>query len=352
MLAGLAGVASTSQGAQKLDQMVANTDDSILGNLGSFLDRSDTSSMIERGTGMLGTLFGGDGTVSALANALANFTGLGSGAIGKLLGFLSPVILGIFKQQKSSLGLDGGGLANLLTSQKQNIAAAMPPGLAGVLANAPGLGGLGDMARNFLGSAGQTTQAAGNVAGQYGRQAAASVQSAANEAGQYGRRAAATAPSSLKWVVPIGALALLGLVLWRFVSPAADSVPRRAQAVDATGTAPSAGTAGERVSTIKNEMTSIFKSTTEVMTGIKDSASAEAAIPQLRELSVQIDGVQKMFDDLPAGAKSTVNSFAKTSLATLQPLIDKAMAIPEVDEKLRDIVDPMLLKLKVLAGVA
>ena len=49
-----------------------------------------------------------------------------------------PVVLGALGQQQRSAGLDAGGLASLLTSQKDQFAAAIPAGLADQL-NASGL---------------------------------------------------------------------------------------------------------------------------------------------------------------------------------------------------------------------
>jgi hypothetical protein len=58
-----------------------------------------------------------------------------------------------------------------------------------------------------------------------------------------------------------------------------------------------------------------------------------------------------MYDSLPADARSTLSSWVGSSQSKLQPLIDKAMSIPGVGDKLRPFVEPMLTKLRALAGM-
>ena len=53
-----------------------------------------------------------------------------------MLSMLGPVVLGALGQQQRSTGLDASGLVSLLTSQKDQIAAAIPSGLAGQLSAA------------------------------------------------------------------------------------------------------------------------------------------------------------------------------------------------------------------------
>ncbi|MGB7158007.1 MAG: DUF937 domain-containing protein, partial [Tepidisphaeraceae bacterium] len=140
MLAGLAGLAGTPEGARKLNTAVDDLDDSEdpVASLSSGGGR-----FIDKGGSMLSSLFGG-GMLSSIASVLSKFTGMGSGQITSLLGGLGPIVLGVLKGQKKSLGLDAGGLANMLSGQKSNIAGAMPAGLSGALGSVPGLSGLGD----------------------------------------------------------------------------------------------------------------------------------------------------------------------------------------------------------------
>jgi hypothetical protein len=65
-----------------------------------------------------------------MAQTIGKFAGVGEGASKSMLGMLGPVVLGALGQQQRSAGLDANGLMSLLTSQKDQIAAAIPSGLA------------------------------------------------------------------------------------------------------------------------------------------------------------------------------------------------------------------------------
>src|SRR6185436_2866833 len=113
------------------------------------------------------------------------------------LGMIGPMILGVLKKQKSSLGLDAGGVANLLSQQKQNIASAMPSGLGNLLGSVPGIGSmLSGAMGSALGGASQTVGRATDAA----RTAVGAVE----------RRA-----SALPWVIGVAAVLLIGLFLWK-----------------------------------------------------------------------------------------------------------------------------------------
>ena len=78
---------------------------------------------------MLSGLFGG-ATLDTMAQSIGKFAGLDGATSKSLLGMLGPVVLGTLVQQQRSAGLDTSGLAALLGSQKDQIAAAIPSGLA------------------------------------------------------------------------------------------------------------------------------------------------------------------------------------------------------------------------------
>src|SRR5262249_52080812 len=63
----------------------------------------------------------------------AGVTGSGSKS---LLGLLGPVVLGVLGREQRDRGLDASGLANLLTSQKNNVMAALPAGFSRYLREA------------------------------------------------------------------------------------------------------------------------------------------------------------------------------------------------------------------------
>ncbi|HMO36928.1 MAG TPA: DUF937 domain-containing protein, partial [Gemmatales bacterium] len=60
---------------------------------GSIFGGANASQLGEKGAGMLDSLLGGN-LLGNLGGLLGKFSGLGTGIIGKLLGFLAPLILG------------------------------------------------------------------------------------------------------------------------------------------------------------------------------------------------------------------------------------------------------------------
>ena len=96
---------------------------------------------------------GGDQT--ALAGAVGKFAGLGQGASGSLLGLLAPVVMGTIAKQQGTHSLDASGIASLLASQKDNIAAALPSGFGNLLGGTGLLNSLGGAARTASGAGGE-----------------------------------------------------------------------------------------------------------------------------------------------------------------------------------------------------
>jgi hypothetical protein len=77
------------------------------------------------GSGPLQSILGVGG-LSELTGNIGRASGLSGTAVTTMIGFLAPVVLGTLKKLKQSRGLDASGLSSLLSSQRSNIAAAMP----------------------------------------------------------------------------------------------------------------------------------------------------------------------------------------------------------------------------------
>ena len=131
ILAGLTGSVAKN-GAGQLTNVLAKQDPSVLSNLGNLIGGPGQQSLIDSGTNALSSLLGGS-SMNALTGALGKFAGLSGGQSTSLLGTLAPVVLGQLAQTQKSSGLDANGLTNLLNSQKNNIAAALPPEFAKLL---------------------------------------------------------------------------------------------------------------------------------------------------------------------------------------------------------------------------
>jgi hypothetical protein len=123
MLAGLANTASTQDGAQKLGAALSQIHDVPDPN------SMQVSSLAETGSSMLSSLMGSS-SVDKLSSAVTQFAGISQGTVKKLLALLAPLVLGFLKREQMTAGLDNKGLANLLVSQRSTIEHAMPAGVA------------------------------------------------------------------------------------------------------------------------------------------------------------------------------------------------------------------------------
>src|SRR5215469_18237014 len=125
LLAGLSDLALTSTGTSQLSKLLSQQ----VASPADLLRNTDPQALVESGSSMLSALFGGR-AMDAMAQAVGKFAGIGSGGGKSLLGMLGPIMLGALGQHQRDAGLDANGLASLLRSQKDQIVAAIPPGLS------------------------------------------------------------------------------------------------------------------------------------------------------------------------------------------------------------------------------
>ena len=127
ILSGLAGMAARPDGARQLANAAAAQPTDIPANIAT-----GPAQMAEKGTSLLSSLLGG-GALGILTSTVSKFLGIGEGSTRTLMGLITPVIMGVLGREQHAAGLDAGGLARMLTGQKEEIADAMPSGLSGLL---------------------------------------------------------------------------------------------------------------------------------------------------------------------------------------------------------------------------
>lgn len=132
LLAALISLVSKPAGATALSKAVNQQQPDVLSNLASVLGGSGQATLIDRGANALSSLLGGS-TMSTLTDAVGRYAGVDAGTSKSLMGMLAPVALGVLGQQQRAGGLDAQALGGLLTSQKDNIARALPAGFADYL---------------------------------------------------------------------------------------------------------------------------------------------------------------------------------------------------------------------------
>ena len=324
LLAALTGVATQPGGPQKLAEM-AKQEAGALDKFASTLGASGKTSVVTRGSQMLTSLLG-DRDQSALVNAVGKYVGLGSVPTGSLLGTLAPVVMGTIAQQQGPSGLSGGAIASLLTNQKDNIAAALPSGFVRSLGDIDLLGGVGDTARRMAAAGSETTRAA-----------AASVARTVDDT----RRSAAVGPSTnwLLWAIP--ALVVAALLLWLFARPAEQVVQ---QGVTTGQSLMVGGT------DLGKQVTDSISGLRTTLTSVTDTASAQAALPRLRELTAQIDKASAMAGQMSDAQRKSLAGLVSPFMSALNQQFDRVLAIPGIGEIIKPTIDMLRAKLSMLTA--
>jgi Bacterial protein of unknown function (DUF937) len=298
--------ASTPEGARRLSSAVDDADDSMLGTIGTMLGPG-SSSWIERGSGVLGSLLGSS-ALSALSGDVGSSTALSGKAVTMLLGFLGPLILGVLKREKQTRGLDSTGLSNLLASQRSVISAATPEGM--------------------FKTAGKRTEPV------YGR---APLREVTEETYRPRTRPEPVKRNRPGWILPL-ALLLVGLgLIWHYASRATYTPSTVHAGREETGVP-------DPAANVKDEINSAQASAYRILRSITDPVSADVAAPRIRALNTRLDQTYSTFDSLPAGSKRAVSSFMPSVEERIRAEIGRVMKIPGVSDRIGSLLSEMLSK--------
>jgi hypothetical protein len=340
LLAGLADITATPQGARQLGSTLAQQQPGSLESLKSLIGGSGQNTLAETGSSMLSGLFGG-GALDTIAQSIGKFAGIDGQSSKSLLGMLGPVVLGTLGQQQRSAGLDASGLASLLGAQRDQIAAAIPSGLADHLSAA----GLIDRAAGAARSGAAAASAAGSrIAGVSERTIAG-----AGRAAQ-----ATTSAASGKWPYWLAALVVLGGLAWyalgRHEGEKVAEAPRPAATQPGTATvglaAPDLTIGGVNLA---NQVNSSVDTLRSVLPTITDAASAQAAIPKLREATKQLNEVNDLSAKLSPEGKSALAKLIAAVRPTINQMCDNVLATPGVGDVAKPAIDELRRKIDTLS---
>jgi hypothetical protein len=341
LLASLADVASTPKGARQLTNTLTQQSDSLESLRNLVGGAAGQNLVTETGTNMLSGLFGG-GTLDTMAQTIGKFAGIGEGTSKSLLGMLGPVVLGALGQQQRSMGLDASGLASLLTSQKDQIAAAIPSGLADQMSAA----GLIDGATESLRSGAAAASAAG------GRMAVASERTF-SRATESATTAAGSSATS-QWPYWLVAAAVVGGLAWFAIGRSGEDTvaqvpppPTTRTATGTVGAAPTDLTVGGL--NLANQVNSSVGSIRTVLPGMTDAASAQAALPKLKEATAQLNEVSTRATQLSPEGKSMLIKLVVAATPAINQMCDKVLATPGAGAIAKPAIEELRGKLDALA---
>jgi hypothetical protein len=121
IIAALARNAKKPDEADALHQAVANDHDgSILDNLMGYMSNPQAAN----GAGILGHVLGAQ--QPAVANNLAQATGMDQNSAGSLLEMVAPIVMGAVGREQQQNGLDSQGLSQYLGEQQEEAQSANP----------------------------------------------------------------------------------------------------------------------------------------------------------------------------------------------------------------------------------
>jgi len=259
---------------------------------------------------MLSSLLGGRDQ-NALVGAIARYTGVTQSPISSLLGMLAPVVMGMIAHQPGAT--QPGRIASLLNSQKDNIAAALPSGLSNQLSGTGLLDALGGAPRTAAATSGRAVS---------------------------DTRRRAVSNNWLWWLIPAAALA--GLLVY-FLTKPPEQVAQ-----------PNVTTVGQRTvvsaTDVGKQVTDNLSNLHQTLSGVTGTASAQAALPKLREAAAQIDKAQSLSGQLSSEQRKVVAGLVNPIMPSLNQLFDKVLAIPGVSAELKPAVDAIKAKLAVLTA--
>lgn len=121
LIGGLARNSANPQGADALSSALARDHDgSILNDLVGFFGSGNPGA----GPNILGHVFGGK--TDAMASVLGRASGLNARAAGSLLAMLAPLVMGALGRTQRQGGLDAGGLADMLGTERSRLEQSTP----------------------------------------------------------------------------------------------------------------------------------------------------------------------------------------------------------------------------------
>jgi hypothetical protein len=98
------------------------------------------------------------------------------------------------------------------------------------------------------------------------------------------------------------------------------------------------------------QVTYSLNSLRTTLTSVTDTASAEAALPKLREATEQIDKVGGMLGQMSDAQRKVLAGLVSPMISTLNQLFDKVLAIPGVAEIIKPTIDTLKAKLTTLTA--
>jgi hypothetical protein len=164
----------------------------------------------------------------------------------------------------------------------------------------------------------------------------------------------ASRTSAPYWPYWLVAAVVLGGLIWLALGRSGEdqvaqvSPPSTTRTATGTvGAAPTDLTVGGM--NLANQINSSVGSIRTVLPGITDAASAEAALPKLREATAQLNEVSSRATQLSPEGRSTLVKLIVVATPTINQMCDKVLATPGAGDIAKPAIDELRGKLDALA---
>jgi hypothetical protein len=314
LLSALTDVASNDDGVKKLTSAMSSLDTNPLSNINQMLG-GEANSIYGKGSSLLSSLFG-DNMVSGLATTLSRLTGVNSGIVKNLLAYLMPLILGKVASQWTSQGGTNQALKSIFAELRANIEAAVPAGFS--LADIPSAG-------DFSASAYQKV---------YKRDV---------------KRPVAKSPAS--WLVPLALAIVGGFLLWNYfprpkgTEVIAQQSPKVVDKVTVMKPVMPEILEISSLATMRTELDGLFKRLDTSLSGIRDAATAERAMPALRELNTKIEQMSQLLSRLPEATQATLRPALNEQAKAITEKAIAANSVEGISDNIKALIQEIVAKI-------
>jgi len=292
-------------------------------------------------------VMGGSQQSSGMIGMVAKALGLDKGITGKLLMMAAPILMSVIGKHIKSAALDAVGLGKLLGDQKSHLASVMPSSLSSDLGFTGLVGKAGDMAGSAVDAVGNVGGAALGAASDVGGKA----MGAASDAGN---AAASAGGSILKYLIPVGLLALAAIWGIPKLIDMQRAQPTEGQLDKVSATA-LPGVSGMDFSSIPGfdalgetgtKLTGGLKDLTSGLEGVTDEEGAKGFAGKITDFTNSIDGMG--LDKLDGVAKTATSTIFGKFIETVKGLLSgKSEGIQGI---LQPVIDTLMKKLSPFSG--
>lgn len=353
ILAGLVNKVSQPGGAKVLADTIGKQDGNILGKLTEVIGTGRQGQLVEQGTSALGALLG-NGLLGSLAGALSKQAGVGVGAANTLLGLMTPAVLGTLGREQKKEGLDAAGLGNALLAQKQQIADAIPADFAKLLSGTGLLDAVQGKLNGTPAVVAKAAAASSTPASAASTAAKAPVTKSATPVPAVAGADAHHNPDFKWWPWLIAIAAASGM--WWSVFGEKLLAPQHSVRIPAVIT-PSTTLATAPVpmapvianTDVGKQLVAIVSDIKGAVSGVRDAASAQAALPRIQEVAGRLEKVNMQAGQLGSEARRALASYVASEQGLIKSTIASVLALPGVSAVLKPLLEQLQGRIEGLA---